>query len=362
MADRKATMTERKRFEAIIRGEKPDRVPIWMPGGGFCALYSGHSIVDSYDKPVVSLETQRKTWSDLEYLCIPMFGRPNHLAPEFGGEIKLPEGEFAQAPMITRFPVNTVDDVWALEMPDVKTAGNAPESIEFTREFFKKPPEGMIDNEPCIAFWAGGLFTGAANIPGLEKICRWLIREPEAVHRLMRLTTDYYIELAQYWKDTFGTEIIFPHIGEPSTANNIISPKQFERFVLPYTKEYCDALINMGYNHLFTHICGEQNLNLPCWAHVDFGKPGFISVGHEIELETAAKYFPDDVIVGNLEPAIIQTGTPEEVYKATREIVERGKRIRGGYIFASGCELPPRAPIANVTAMTKAVNDFGWYE
>jgi uroporphyrinogen decarboxylase len=361
MTKKKATMTERERFEAMMRGEKPDRVPIWMPAGGFCALYTGGAIVDIYDKPVVSLALQRRTWRDLGYLCVPAFGRPNHLAPEFGGEIKMPEGEFAQAPMITHFPVNTVDDVWNLEMPDAKTAGDIPGSIEFTREFFKIRPEEMIDNEPCIIFWAGGLFTGAANIPGLENICRWVLKKPEAVHRLMRLTTDYYIELAKYWKDMFGTERILPLIGEPSTANNIIAPKQFERFVLPYTKEHCEAMLNMGYTHLYVHICGEQNLNLPYWAQIDFGKPGIISVGHEIELETAAKYFPNDIIQGNLDPAIIQAGTPAEVYKATRKVVEKGKKIPNGYIFASGCELPPRAPVENVVAMTKAVDDFGWY-
>jgi uroporphyrinogen decarboxylase len=362
MMKKKASMTERERYETIIRGEKPDRIPVWMPGGGFCALYSGHSIVDNYDKPAVSLEMQRKTWSALGYLCIPMFGRPNHLAPEFGGETKLPEGEYAQAPMITRFPVQTVEDVWKLEMPDIKTAGDTPQSFAFTEEFFKPKPEGLIDNEPCVAFWEGGLFTGAANIPGLEKTCRWIIKEPDAVHRLMRLTTDYYIELARYWKATFGTEKVMPHIGEPSTANNIISPKQFERFVLPYAQEHCRAMLDMGYGQIFTHICGEQNLNLPYWAQINFGKPGFISVGHEIDLETAAKYFPDCVIVGNLEPAIIQSGTPDEVYEATRMVVEKGKRIPRGFIFAAGCELPPKSPMENIMAMTKAVNDFGWYE
>jgi uroporphyrinogen decarboxylase len=362
MVKKKATMTERERYEAIVRGERPDRIPVWMPSVGFCALYSGHSIVDAYDKPVVSLAMQRKTWSDLGYLCIPKFGRPAHLAPEFGGEIKLPEGEYAQAPMITRFPVETVEDVWKLKMPDIKTAGNAPESIEFTKEFFKKPPERVIDNEPCVLFWAGGLFTGAANIPGLEKMCRWLIKEPDIVHRLMRLTTDYYIELAQYWKNSFGTEKVLPYIGEPSTANNIISPKQFERFVLPYAQEYSKAILNMGYRYIFTHICGEQNLNLPYWAQIDFGKPGIISMGQEIDLETAAKYFPDCVIMGNLEPAIIQSGTPDEVYEATRVVVEKGKGISPGYIFTSGCELPPKSPLENVMAMNNAVNDFGWYK
>jgi uroporphyrinogen decarboxylase len=190
---------------------------------------------------------------------------------------------------------------------------------------------------------------------------RWILKKPDAVHRLMRLTTDYYIELAKYWKDTFGTEKVVPTIGEPSTANNIISPKQFEHFVLPYTRELCQALLNMGYKYLHVHICGEQNLNLPYWAQIPYGNPGIISIGHEITIKTAAMYFPNDVIMGNLEPAIIQTGRPEEVYEAARQVIIEGKQISNGYIFSPGCETPPKAPIDNIKALIQAVNDHGWY-
>jgi uroporphyrinogen decarboxylase len=54
-------------------------------------------------------------------------------------------------------------------------------------------------------------------------------------------------------------------------------------------------------------------------------------------------------------------GNPDEVYEATRKIVEEGKKIPGGFIFSPGCDLPPRSPVDNVRAMTRAVGDFGWY-
>jgi uroporphyrinogen decarboxylase len=110
------------------------------------------------------------------------------------------------------------------------------------------------------------------------------------------------------------------------------------------------------------HICGEQNANLPYWAKVPMGDPGLVSFGHEVDLETAAKYFPNDIIVGNLEPAIIQTKTADEVYEAARVVITKGKKLPTGFIFAPGCELPPMAPVENVKAITRAVNDFGWYD
>jgi uroporphyrinogen decarboxylase len=361
MAISKAQMTNKERIEALLRREKPDRIPVWLLAGGFYTLYNGGSIADAYDNPKFSLASTRRTCQDFGCVCVPHFGRPNALAPEFGGEIRMPEGEYAQAPMITRLPVNTVEDVWNLTMPDIKTAGNIPLVLEYFYECFKTSPQEVLDNEPFVLHWSGGLFTNGANIPGLEQMSRWILKNPDAVHRLMRLTTDYYIELAKYWKDTFGTEKVIPSIGEPSTANNIISPKQFEHFVVPYTRELCHALLNTGYKYIHVHICGEQNLNLPYWAQIPFGNPGIISIGHEITLETAARYFPGDIIMGNLEPAIVQTGKPEEVYEAARQVITEAKQIPNGYIFSLGCETPPKAPVQNIEALTQAVNDYGWY-
>jgi uroporphyrinogen decarboxylase len=98
---------------------------------------------------------------------------------------------------------------------------------------------------------------------------------------------------------------------------------------LPYTKDLNEKSLSLGYKHIFCHICGEQNMNLPYWAQNPFGDPGFISFGHQVDLETATEYFPNDIIVGNLEPAIIQTGTPKEVYEAARKVIEKGKRLPG---------------------------------
>ena len=46
MAEKKARMTDRERVEALLRREKPDRVPLWPFGSaiGFCMIYTGTTI------------------------------------------------------------------------------------------------------------------------------------------------------------------------------------------------------------------------------------------------------------------------------------------------------------------------------
>jgi uroporphyrinogen decarboxylase len=87
-----------------------------------------------------------------------------------------------------------------------------------------------------------------------------------------------------------------------------------------------------------------------------------VSFGHEVDLETAGRYFPGDIIMGNINPSVLQTGTPDDVYELAKESIEKGKKCPGGFMLGPGCEMPPRTPEKNILAMMQAVSDFGWYE
>jgi len=354
MAERKGTMTETERLRALLQREKPDRIPVSTLSIGFASLYTGGTIADAYNNPELALSAQRQANQDFGWIDLSCMGPGSWGAWEFGGEVKWPSGDFSQAPTIARCPVDTPEEAMKLELPDVKTAGSVPMLMDFYRMAWV---DNKVEENPVPYGWFCGPFTLAGNICGIEKFCRWLLRAPEAAHRLLRLATDFDIELSQYYKDNFGGMLI--QSTEPSTANQLISPGQFEKFALPYLIELNEKMIAMGHK-CFQHICGEQNLNLPHWAKVPMGNPGVCSFGHEVDLETAAEYFPNDIIYGNIEPAILQTQTPDEVYEISRKLIEQGKKAPGGFIFGTGCELAPRAKPENLRAMTQAANDFGW--
>jgi len=358
MVKRTVSMTNRQRMEALLQRQKPDRVPMWSLALGFNTLYSEGSVADYYNNPEMFVAGNIKTSRDFGWTYAPIYAPACWGAWEWGGEMKWPSSEFDMAPSNTRFPIETPEEAMDLKVPDVRNAGIAP----IVTEIWKLSAQVSLDNEPYnVSIPGEGPFTIAANIPGPSKFVKWLLKYPEAAHHLVRLTTDYLIELTRYWKDIFGLDGVLPLICEATTSNQMIGPKHFEEFALPYIKKYNEKVLDMGYKTIFVHLCGEQNANLPFWAQIPMGDPGIISIGHEVELETAAKYFPNDIIFGNLEPAIIQTGTPEEVYDESKKVIEKGKKLPGGFIFAAGCELPPRAPVDNVMAMSKAIHDFGWY-
>jgi uroporphyrinogen decarboxylase len=351
-------MTERARVEALLNHQTPDRVPVWpfMPNG-FAVRYSGLSIVDAYTNPEGLYQALRKTARDFGWVFVPQMGYAAVGAWEFGGEVRMPTGEYDQAPVVTRHPLEKDEDIYNLKWPGPDSGFNPT-----VRRFGEIARQERLDNEPFNIFiGAGNAYNLACQIVGLEKFLKWLLRKPDLAHELIDRLSERNLALLPAQSEKLGTEGVLGMGGSPLTSNQLISVKQFQEFALPDIKKGQALLRELGYKTTYAHICGEQNDNLPYWAEVDFGDPGIIGVGPEISLEYAAECFPDDIIIGNVDPAIIQTAGPQEVYDTVGEAVETGKKIKGGYIFSPGCDLPPMAPVENVRMMTKAVNDFGWY-
>ena len=353
---KKDRMTKDERWIALLNRQPLDRIPVFGFASGFCTVHCRLTVADAYNNPKKCFDAVNKTTKDFGWQDLPMIGYASFGGWEFGGDIKWPSSEFDQAPTITRLPVNREEDIDRLQLPDVKEAGIVPLMMEVSK---MQEQSGAA----LVPAYTLGPWSLAGNICGIESMCRWVIKNPDLVHRIQEKVLPFSVGVLRYWVDTFGPDRLFPWVGGSAAASNqLISPKLFEEFVLPYMKRLYDEAHAMGLKHIYCHICGEQNLNLPFWSQLDFGDPGLLLFGHEVDLETASKFFPKDIIMGNIEPAIIQSGTQEEVYELSRKTIEKGKKCSGGFFLGPGCELPPFAPEENVWAMMQAVSDFGWYE
>jgi uroporphyrinogen decarboxylase len=360
MTGSKQGMSDPERLEAILNRQRPDRVPMWPASLGYSVVNAGYSINEFYTDPRISTEAQ--IWANEQYGWLPVLLIPGPMAGwpvlEFGGDVKWPESDFSQAPTPTRHPVQNDEDIRNLRIPDhLEQAGTIPMMLAATAYALERQTEGLV----IVAIGFGPMETGRALL-SIEKLCRMFYKQPDLVHKVFRFVTDFQIAVARLWAEKFDPARICLMVGGPTHSNQVISTKIFRDFCLPYLKEQHAGYREMGYKHFFFHPCGEQNENLPFWAEVEMGDPGIISVGHEIDLARVAELFPDHIAFGNLEPAIVQSGKPDDIYEATRDLVLKHKDIPGGYIFSLGCELPPKAPAGRVWAMTKAVSDFGWYE
>lgn len=343
-------MTTTDRAIRLLRGETVDRTPLFPFVLGFCAKNAGYPVATIYSDARKSFELQSWTHEQYGFDWGPIYGYASYGTWEFGGEIKMPTTAYEQAPSHIRFPVNSEEDVGKLQPPDPKKAGVLPVSMEFSRlqEANRRP----------ISIVCGGNFTIAGNVCPVETLCRWMLKRPDLVHHIMRMATDHIVDIVGYWCDTFGAERVIPQLWEPLAANIIISPKQFEKFVFPYTKESSEKILSMGVKHILYHICGDHNKNLPYWNQIPMGDPGLCSFGPEVDLLTAIEYLGSrNVIIGNIDPMAYLSETPEHVYGLCRNAIEKGKSAPRGFMLSSGCEIPPDAPHYHVYMMRKAIKD-----
>jgi uroporphyrinogen decarboxylase len=346
-------MTSRERWDALVRGDELDRVPCLQFILGHTAVVSGKPIAKVYDAAAVSIDCQRHAMDMYGYDGLVLHGWANAGGAEFGGEIEFPYRKYTGAPMMKKNPVQNEEDARNLRVPaDVASAGTIPVGLAFSR---LQHELGM----PCTV-QVGSPLTWAGSVCGEERLMLWLIKKPELVHHVLRVITDLALKKAELWVKEFGPERVMA-FDLCIETNRLYSPKQFETFSFPYLKEIHEKVSNMGVAIFLSHICGEQNRNLPLWSQLSYGKRGMVSVGREVSLSTASASFPRNVIMGNVDPVTIQEGTPEEVLQLCKDCIAEGKDHPGGYALMSGCEVPPQAPPVNVYQMVKACREYGQY-
>ncbi len=352
----KDKMSAEERAQALMMGKPIDRVPFLILAFGFHALNVGYSVYEWYTDVKKAVESGKWTSEQYGGMWMPFAGYPGIGPWEFGGKIKWPRTEYDQCPN-TETAVKNEEEAWALRpmgYEKLKETGYTP----YFRELARISAEyGMPFNLPMYCPW-----TTAGNIVGIGRLCRWVVKNKDLAHHVLRVATEFLVTFNQIIVDEVGPQIYIPGDSTASASNDLISPKTFKEFALPYMIEYHGKLVEMEVPGIFFHLCGDQNANYEFYPQVPLPPMSQISVSHEVDLDKASATFPDYILTGNVEPAILQLKTPQDVYEACRVAIEKGKKHKRGFILAPGCELPPQTPPHNLWMMAKAVNDFGYYE
>jgi len=346
-------MNSQERWDALIAHEPTDRVPCLQFMLGHTAVVNGKPIAKIYDDAAESLACQKNAQALYGHDGLIMHGWANAGGAEFGGDIEFPYRKYTGAPLMKKNPVQSEEDAWNLAVPDdILSVGTMPISLEISRLQYEM---GMT-----VTVQVGSPLTWAGSICGEERLMVWVMRKPDLVHHVLRVVTDFIKKKADHWIDTFGAERLMA-FDLCIETNKLYSPKHFEAFGFPYLREVHDHMTRQGTSIFLSHICGEQNKNLPLWSELSYGKRGMVSVGKEVSITKARELFPDLIVMGNVDPVTVQEGTPEQVRALCKECIEDGKDHPGGYALMTGCEVPPQAPPVNVDQMVKACREFGQY-
>ena len=194
----------------------------------------------------------------------------------------------------------------------------------------------------------------AANICGMANLLCWMIERPRLVHGLLERAGEHLLAVVQHWTERFGAARVAPMLWEGMANHRIMSPRHFEEFVLPHQRTLHRGILGLGIRDLLCHMCGEQGPQLAAWGEIPMGSPGIVSVGCEVELSEASRAFPEAILMGNLDPTLLERGEPDDVRTQALRCLAQGTRHAAGFILAPGCELQREVPPDNLRAMVAA--------
>jgi uroporphyrinogen decarboxylase len=105
-------------------------------------------------------------------------------------------------------------------------------------------------------------------------------------------------------------------------------------------------------------MCGKTDHLLQVFAD-ELKINEYQGFGYQVDLDHIASVMGGRVVlIGNVNPMLVHSGTPEDVREATRIVIEKLAPHRG-LIIQDGNNIPPGSPLENINAMMEAAEIYG---
>ncbi len=192
-----------------------------------------------------------------------------------------------------------------------------------------------------------------------EQFCDWMFNEPEIIDAIAEQCLNGAVERAGRFRD-LGVEAVFSASDMADNSGPFFNPQQMERWIYPFLKRWSDALRNMG---LFNILHTDGNLTAYMDKIADSGIDAIQAIdpvaGMDI-VATKEKVKGRLCLCGNVDCGLLLTGTPEEVFEATKSLLLACKP-GGSFVLGASNAVQPEVPVANYRAMIEAWKHYGTY-
>jgi len=369
IAERAERVAKARRFE------EPDRVPV-IPAIAhrFLVPITGVKFPDYYADPETMLRTQllAQKWlmenvrTDAHGITGAWVGawtdfQNTFEAGSLGVEIVFPEDDI---PWVGRGWVRTDEDLVRLEAMDFVGGEINARQVAYRREMikiaerypvrFQGGPVFHPGANPSLTHTSDGPFGVAGDLMGNTELFLACCERPDFVRELLRIVTDKLIEYLDFcWAEEQLEGRDFAWTDDLAVG---LSARMYRDLVLPEERRlrfHFDGRLSL-------HMCGRSDHLLEIFRD-DLEIHELQGFGYEVDLDRIAEVLGGRVVlIGNVDPMLIHSGTPEKVREATRVVIEKlapGK----GFIVQDGNNIPPGSPLENINAMMEAAERYGRY-
>lgn len=360
----------RELWEAFARGEN-HRVPftfacdeqVWLQ-------VAGQSFASFYTDPRIHLEAQLagRRWlcEQVRHDAAP--GLPDRWTVAvqywmeeneyFGSPAVLQEDDYAWSPPLSLEPDDLLHHLADLDPVKCVQQSHAYRLWQDLRELCDGRTwcDRPIDVVPPGG-GTHGIFTKAAEIRGLERLCVDLTDRPAFVDELLRLVTEKTLGRMQAWGQLTGADRLIPSdqsFGFADDSLQLLSPAAYRRFVLPWHERFFRA-VTTGPRWL--HLCGHARQHYEI-LHRELGiglldGPGpFVDHAHYLEA-----LGPQFRFTAQTDHAVLAQGPASAIEAMLRRLLRPGA-LRAG-CFQVLAYLTRATPLEHVRAANELARELG---
>ena len=218
---------------------------------------------------------------------------------------------------------------------------------------FQGGPVFYPGENPALTHTSDGPFGVAGDIMGQTEIFIAVSERPEFVRELLGIVTRKLVEYLDFCQE----EENLPRPRDFAWTDDLavsLSADTYRSVVLPSEK----SLRSNFDGYVSLHMCGRTDHLLEIFAD-ELRINEYQGFGYQVDLDHIASVMGGRVVlIGNVNPMLIHSGSPEEVREATRIVIEKLATHRG-LIIQDGNNIPPGSPLENINAMMEAAEIYG---
>ena len=342
-------MTHLERVQAVLQGRTPDRVPVIPQCFMFSAQEYGYSIGQINRNPRLLAEAQAFCQEKYGYDGCVIDIDDASLAEACGAKVIYRED--AVAAVDEHHPVlEDLSEIDDLELPVPEKSTRLCVWMETAQRLMEK----VGDHVFVMGRADQGPFDLLALLRGPQEFMMDLLTEDEEViHHALQWVTEAHIRFAKAMRDlTHCTSM-----GDSYAGPNLVSPKMYRQFALPYEKQVVKA-VQTEDKPYSVHICGDTTKIME-----DMATNGarILEVDWQVDMGKAREILPANVtLMGNIDPSDpLVLGNPDQVRAKAKSIIEAtgGK----GLILSSGCAMGANTKPENMVALVESAKLYGTF-
>ena len=254
----------------------------------------------------------------------------------FGCQILMSDDE---VPTVTGNLVTDLAQAKALRVP-APGEGRTHVYIETVKRLAALPDRPLA-MAGCI-----GPFSLAARLVGVSEAMMLTASDPDLMHVLVAKSVELLIPYIKALQAAGAGGLV---MAEP--AAGLLSPRSLAGYSSAYVRQIAQAVARPHFDFVL-HNCAAKLLHLS--AILESGLHAF-HFGAPMDVVGALRQAPQDVLIcGNLDPsAVFVQGTAAQAAELAAQRL-RETEFSPRFILSSGCDVPARAPLANLDAFFAA--------